>query len=264
MQRRQNFWPVFLIVLAIGILVSFLSFAGKLNFISSFLEKGTSAFQAAIFNTYQKLPFFSEGTKVKELEKQNLDFLSKVKDYDRLKKENQALSDQFAIARPKSLELMQSNIIGEPGFVPGISTPTVFILNRGEKDGVKKGSAVIYKENLIGIISQVKNNLSKVDLVTNPNFSITVKTEAGASGIFKGGEELTVDGITLSENVREGELVFTKGSVNEKGIGIMPDFIIGKIISVEKYPSALFQRARVESFIDFRKLSVVFVQMQIE
>ena len=119
--------------------------------------------------------------------------------------------------------------------------------------------AVVVKNNLVGIISQISPNLSKVDLVNNSSSSFTAKTQNGAVGIFKGGANLTLNNVLLSENLKTGELVLTKGDIDINGIGIPADLIVGKITSIEKNPSDLFQKAEVQTSIDFTKLTKVFV-----
>ncbi len=257
MKRRESFLPAFLVVIVLCVAILILSLSGNLKFFS-FLEKPTSAIQSFSYNFFQNLPFISESAKVKKLEEANLELLSRVADFEKLKRENAALSDQFQTSYPQSVKLLKAEIIGAPSFVPGISTPTFFILNIGAKDNVKKGSAVVVKDNLIGTIVQVSVNLSKVSLI-NSSLSFTAKTQNGAVGIVKGGGSLTLENVLLSENIIIGELVLTKGDVNQDGIGIPADLIVGKIKSVEKNPSDLFQKAEVESFVNFVNLSTVFV-----
>jgi rod shape-determining protein MreC len=264
MQNRRNFWPTFLVVLFLCIIILALSLSGKLNFLSSFLEKGTSAVQAVAFGVFQKLPFASQDPGVKKLEENNLDLLSQISSLERLKKENAALSDQFQTAYPKSSDLLRADIIGALAFVPGVSIPSVFILDRGSADGIQKGCAVVIKDNFVGVVSQVSANLSKINNLTNPSVSFTARTSGGAVGVMKGGNVLTLDNILLSENVKVGELVWTNGDVDSRGIGILPNLVVGKIISVEKNPSDLFQKAKVESFVNFVNLSSVFVYRQIK
>lgn len=265
MKRKENFWPAFLAVIFLCIVILVLSLSGNLKFLSSFLEKGTSAVQSVIFGAFQKMPFISESAKIKKLEETNLELLSRVAIFEKLKKENAALSDQFQTSYPQSIQLLQAQIIGALGFIPGVSVPNVFILNKGAKDNVKIGSAVVIKDNLVGVISQISTNLSKVVVVNNPLSSFTAKTQSGAVGIVKGGEEsLTLGSILLSENIMGGELVLTKGDINSDGVGIPPYLVVGKITSVEKNPSDLFQKAKVESFVNFINLSTVFVYVQIK
>jgi cell shape-determining protein MreC len=51
----------------------------------------------------------------------------------------------------------------------------------------------------------------------------------------------------------------TNGDITLSGSGFPPDLVVGKITSVEKKPSSLFQKAEVESFINFSKITAVFV-----
>lgn len=261
MKREEGFLPVFLVIFFLCILILALSLSGKLKFLS-FLEKPAIAVQSFSYNLFQKLPFISEDAKIKRLEDANLELLSRIADYEKLKKENSALLDQFQTAYPQSIQLLEAQIIGAPDFIPGVSTPNVLILDKGTKDNIRVGSAVVVKDNLVGVISQISTNLAKVNLVNNPSLSLTAKTQNGAIGVIKNEGSLVLDNILLSENVRTGELVLTKGDINSNGVGIPTDLVVGKIISVEKHPSNLFQKAKVESFINFVNLTSVFVYMQ--
>jgi rod shape-determining protein MreC len=259
MRKRESFLPAFFVVFFLCILILFLSLSGSLKSLSSFLEKGTSAVQSVTFKLFQRLPFMSEGVKVKDLEEKNLELLSRIATFDKLKKENAALSDQFQTSYPPSYKLLKANIIGTSTFIPGISVPNSFIIDKGLKDNLKVGSAVVVKDNLVGTISKVSANLSKVTAINNSSSSFTAKTQNGAVGVVKGGESIVLGNILLSENMSLGELVLTKGSINSNGIGIPPDLVVGKIIFVEKNPSDLFQKAKIESFVNFTKLATVFV-----
>jgi rod shape-determining protein MreC len=261
MKRKTGFLSTFLVVFFLCVLILVLSVSGKLNFISSFLGKGTSVISSATFNIFQKLPFASESKRVKELESEKLELASRVANLEKLKKENQALSDQFRVPYPQSAQLLETDIIGMSSFIPGVSVPNSFIIDKGSRDNLKVGLAIIIKNNLIGIISRVSSNIAEVKIVNNSSISFTAKTQNGVVGIIKGGDVLTLDGILLSENIKTGEIVLTKGDVNNDGIGIPPDLVVGKITSVEKNPSSLFQRAKVESFINFINLSTVFIFM---
>lgn len=263
MKRKEGFLPVFFLVFFLCLVILVLSFSGKLKFLSSFLEKGTSGVQAITSRVFNNLPFVSADSRIKKLQEENLELLSRVSGFDKLQKENQALSDQFKTSYPVSYKLLKADIIGSPGLISGISMPNNFILNKGSKDNIKIGQAVVIKSNLVGTITKVSVHLSKVDLINNSSLSFTAKTENGAFGVIKGGGgNLTLDNVLLSENIKLSELVLTKGDINTDGIGIPPDLVVGKIISVEKNPSDLFQKAKIESFVDFARLSAVFVYLE--
>jgi len=262
MKRKTGFLPAFFVVVFLGILILTLSLFGNLKPLSSFLEKGTSIIQSATFRIFQKLSFVSQDLKVKELGEENLNLLSKIADYERIKKENSALSDQFQTSYPSSVQLLKADIIGASSFIPGVSIPNKLFINKGLKDNLKIGMAVVIKNNLVGTVSKTSANLSEVETVNSPKFSFTAKTQNGVIGIIKGEGNLTLSNVLLSEKISSGELVLSKGNIDSSGIGIPPDLVIGKIISVEKKPSDLFQRASIESFVNFVNLSTVFVYMQ--
>jgi rod shape-determining protein MreC len=258
MRKRESFLPAFFVVLFLCILTLFLSLSGNLKSLSSFLEKGTSGIQSVTFKLIQKITF-SENKKIKELENERLELLSRVATFNKLKNENAALSDQFKTSYPPSDKLLKANIIGTSTFIPGVSVPNSFIIDKGSKDNLKVGSAVVVKDSLVGVILKVSSNISEVMVINNSSSSFTAKTQSGAIGIVKGGESIILGNILLSENLSLGELVLTKGSVNDDGVGIPSDLVVGKIIFVEKNPSDLFQQAKIESFVNFTKLSTVFV-----
>jgi rod shape-determining protein MreC len=259
MKRRESFLPAFFVVLFLCVLILFLSLSGSLKSLSSFLEKGTLEIQSVTFKIFQKLPFMSEGTRIKRIEEKNLELLSRVATFDKLKNENAALSDQFQTSYPQSYKLLKATVIGASTFIPGVTVPNNFIIDKGLKDNLKVGLAVVVMDNLIGVISKVSANLSEVMAINNSSSSFTAKTQNGAVGIVKGGESIILGSILLSENMNLGELVLTKGSINNDGIGIPPDLVVGKIIFVEKNPSDLFQQAKIEGFVNFAKLSTVFI-----
>jgi len=264
MRRKENFWPAFFVAIFLCIVILLLSLSGNLKFISPFFEKGVSGIQSTIFGLFQRLPFLSESAKVKKLEETNLQLLSQIISVDKLKKDNAALSDQFQTSYPQSIQLLKADVVGAPDFVPGVSIPDIYILNKGTADGVKEGSAIVIGNNLVGVVSKASVHLSEANLVNNSSVSFTAKTQGGAVGVIKNAGTITLDNILLLENVSVGELVLTKGDVNSDGIGVPRDLVVGKIISLEKNPSSLFQKAKVESFVNFGSLSAVFIYMPVK
>lgn len=199
---------------------------------------------------------------ISRLTRENIELRRKLTRLELLERENNALRDQFETQYPKSSTLTASRVIGMKSFVPGVSRPSRFILDRGLSDGVMTGQAVVFKDNLVGKIGAVERNLSEAMLVTDQKFSLTAKIlNRSAIGVVKGqgNDELMLDGVLLSETVEKGDVVLSKGDEALSGIGIPPDLIIGIVDSVEKKPSALFQTARVKPMLNFLPLDEVFV-----
>ncbi len=262
MQKKSNFLPVFFVFLVLSFLVFGLSRAGILNPVSSVLQKITAPFQSATHNVFNSISLLGENAKLKKLETENLRLTSMLSDQKKLERENSALSDQFQVSSPNSNSLLPANIVGAPSFIPGVSVPETFIIDKGIKDGVMVGAAVVYGNNLLGEITKSNDFLSEVSLVTNVSSSFTARASSSeALGVIKGqgGGEMILDNVLLSDNLKPSDLVLTNGDTNLNGTGYPPDLVAGKIMSVDKKASSLFQRAKVSSFINFSKITTVFV-----
>lgn len=203
-----------------------------------------------------------DASNISRLTLENIELRRKLTRLELLERENNALRDQFETQYPKSSNLTASRIVGMKSFIPGVSRPSRFILDRGSSDGVAIGQGVVFKDNLVGKIGAVERNLSEAVLVTDQKFSLTAKIlNRSAIGLVKGqgSDELMLDGVLLSETVKKGDVVLSKGDETLSGIGIPPDLTIGIVDSVEKKPSALFQTARVKPIVNFLLLDEVFV-----
>ncbi len=228
-------------------------FTSGLTFITSPIQK----------NTYS---LFSQSATQRDdesdLSKENRRLGILLLDQKKLQRENAALKDQFKTVAPHSTDLLPAVIIGAPGFVPGVSKPDMLIIQMGTKDGINGGEAVIVSDNLIGRISRVSASLAVVELLHNSSLPFLAKTlDSNATGVVSNENRngLTLGNVILSEELKRGDIVVTKGNINEKGVGYPADLIVGRIVDVEKKASALFQTAQIKSLIDVSKLSTVFV-----
>ena len=261
MQKKEKFFAVFFIFLLLSIIIIGLSFYGLLSGSQPFLEKTISFLPKTVYAVFQGLPLVFEKEEIKRLKDKNLELASKLADQEKLRKENTALLSQFQTQYPSSDNLLPARIVGAPGFIPGITTASELILDKGDRDKVEAGQSVVFKNNLVGKVTRTSYYLSKVDLVTNPSVTFPVEAQNGAVGIVKGGgrDKMTLDNVLPSEDLKIGDLVLTKGDVDVSGAGFPPNLIVGEIRSIEKIPTAIFQKAEVISLVDFNKLSIVFV-----
>jgi len=260
--QKRNFVSYFLIFLALSLIIFGASKIGLLKPLDSLGKGILSPFQALTYGAFAKITDFGSNSQVKALQAQNLKLTKKLVDQNKLIADNKALRDQFQIQNPKSTSLIEADVIGAPVFIPGISVPETLILNRGENDGVKAGQAVIYEANLIGKVAEASAFSSSVILVSNASLSFTAKSlETQSQGVVKGqgGGEMILDNVLLTDSLQKQDTVLTKGDVNAEGSGFPPDLVVGKIVSISKNPSDLFQKADVKSLIDFSKLTKVFV-----
>lgn len=128
----------------------------------------------------------------------------------------------------------------------------------GKQSGVKPGSAVLYKNTLLGLVDQVEDKQSSVLLLSKLNdFYILAETEMGTKGIIKGnGREILLTEVTNDQQLEIGQLVFTSSQLNiEKGL------LIGRIARVIDGNQALaVKTAVVEQLVNFYEASLVEVK----
>lgn len=267
MRKRGNLFLTFILFLFLS--AAFILFANTriIRTIQDTLLLAATPFQVLGGRLSYSLSESFYPKKVEELEKDRSELVKKLVDQTNLLRENKALKDQFETQEVKSENLLAANIVGAPEFIPGVSAPSQLIIDKGRDQNVHKGEAVIYKNHIIGIISKVSSRISVVNLVYNKSITFTAKTipldpkRESAVGVVKGmgDQQIVLDNVILSETIKKSDLVVTSGSINEKKEGLPPNLIVGKIVSIEKKPSALFQIAQVKSFLDPIRLSTVFV-----
>jgi rod shape-determining protein MreC len=260
--QKRSFVSYFLVFFILSLLIVGISKVGFLNPLESFFKDIFSPIQSLTYGTFTKITGFGQNSEIKLLKAQNLVLTQKLVDQNKLAGDNKALRDQFQTTSPKSSNLVPADIIGAPGFISGFSVPETLILNKGTNDGVRLGDAVVYQSNLVGKVTQVTANLANVILLTNSSSLFTAKTlDTRAQGVAKGqgGGEMILDNVLLSDNLKKGDLVLTNGDIDMQTSGFPPDLTVGRITSVSKNPSDLFQKAEVGSLLDFSKLEKVFV-----
>ena len=127
------------------------------------------------------------------------------------------------------------------------------IIDKGSTDKIKEGDSIVYKDNLLGKVGKTSPHFSIVYLLNHKGISFTATTtKTEASGIVKGVGDagIILDNTLLSDKLDQGDTVVTKDQ---------PILVVGKIISVNKKASNLFQSADIKSLVDTQKLKMVFV-----
>lgn len=201
---------------------------------------------------------------------EDLERLAKIQkdqaDSSLLRDEIAALRDQFQSGNPSSQTLLPARVVAASAFVPGISQPSVLLIDKGKEDGVSVGQAVVLSGNLIGKVNKTSLHLSEVLLVTNEQFSLPARTaRSRALGVVRGrGGTVAFEQVLLSDELLSSDLVVTLGEGSVEQLFIPNDIVVGSIVSVDKRPSSLFQSALIKSSLHFAKLSTVFVFMGVE
>jgi rod shape-determining protein MreC len=134
-------------------------------------------------------------------------------------------------------------------------------LNKGEKDGVRKGMAVISPEGVVGQILKTAPNHSIVLLITDYNSAVDAlvqRTRAKAIVEGKGGNICQLKYLLRSEEVAMGDTVVTSGLSGNFPKGL----VIGEIRKVEKEGQGSFQYAELFPSVNLTKLEEVLVIME--
>tara|TARA_Y100001970_G_scaffold245322_1_gene312252 strand:+ start:10696 stop:11478 length:783 start_codon:yes stop_codon:yes gene_type:complete len=170
--------------------------------------------------------------------------------------ENKKLRDMLNLKDSfKNLTLLPANII-ESNYFSSIESR---IINVGIEDGIKKDLPVIdIYGNLIGKIIETTNHSSKVQLITDNNFSVSVKVGTNISiGQFRPTyyQFGVLDGIIKSLDIDDGDIVFTSG-VSEI---YPPDIPLAKVKTQARKKNKLFQEVGVSLLTDIDNLYYVFI-----
>ncbi len=133
-------------------------------------------------------------------------------------------------------------------------------IDRGSNDKVKKNQAVVFKDNLIGQVTETSEKGANVKLLTDPDSKISAFSQ-GLSGKAKGvvtgqfGQEMLFDKILHEEKIQAGDLVYTEGLENFLPRGL----VLGKVTRVEEKENEVFKKAILAPIFDIRDLELVFI-----
>ncbi|NOX20540.1 MAG: rod shape-determining protein MreC [Nitrospirae bacterium] len=215
------------------------------------IEKNLNSLRTKIigtFRSYKKLK--EENLKLKK-ENQKLKLMltqleemllekERVKELDRLRKQ---YSRVVTVARVISM---------------GISPwPKMMIIDKGSKQGIKKDMAVVSVDGLVGKVFQVMKSYSKVLILTDVNFSTSVRIkESRTEGVLSGtGTGVCVlKYIPKDEEIKEGMTIITSGLD-----GLFPKGIPVGVISRIEGTDELFYSIKVSPFVRLNKLEEVMV-----
>jgi rod shape-determining protein MreC len=132
------------------------------------------------------------------------------------------------------------------------------LIDRGTRDGVTRGMAVVAPEGIVGRVISVSGGYAKILLANDRNSAIDALVQRSrARGIFvgAGGGMCDLKYVPRGEEVRSGDLVISSGlgSVFPKGLPL------GVVEEVANERPAVFQAVQVRPTVDFDSLEEVMV-----
>lgn len=269
----KNKLAVTIIVLSVSFLV-LIGYSVKREKVS-FVENGVGV----TLNSVQKV-VYSVGANIKEfgsfiihfseikkeneqLKARNDELETKALEYDALKSENERLSENLKFKDERSeYDYLGCRIIGNAGgnYLDG------FTIDRGIKDGVKKGMVAVTSKGLVGQVTAVASNWAIVQSLSNENIAVSgmvnsQETSGNDSGMVRGYKDsenrllAKLYYLPLDSKVKKGDEILTSGlgGLYPKGIRI------GKVLDIEEDKGKIMKNAVIEPYVEFNKLQEVML-----
>jgi len=211
-------------------------------------------------------------------------FASAISQIDRLRDDNSRLQTENDRLTLENVRLREQAIVGQQAerlqklrrTIPFDSVPAQVIardptgilhsivLGIGTDDGVKVGHVVLSDQGLVGRVSEVGTNYSKVLLVTDSSSVVSALVQGSrATGIVRGqfGDSLIMDWLLQTEPVKEGDVVITAGlGIGDELRSLYPKgLVIGTIAQIQTAEAAAYNRAIITPAVDLRRLEHVLV-----
>ncbi len=176
-----------------------------------------------------------------------------------LRTENERLRELLGSRRRVPLEVLVAELIG---VIPAPDRLEI-IIDKGRNAEVRVGQAVVDAAGLFGQVIAVDAYSARVLLLTDSQHAVPAQVNrTGQRGIVSGTgaiDRLTLDGIAVNADVREGDLVVSSGL----GGRFPPGYPIGRIDSVLIEPTSAFAQVSVRPAAQLdrsRHVLVIFAQ----
>ncbi len=186
--------------------------------------------------------------RILDLEQRYAESSALLGEMDSLKSENEALRNMMQAADTR----LTQRVITQP--ILSYGHP---LIAGGSQDGVQPGQLVFVSQTLVGLVTQVSQSQSEVELLFQERSqSLVAKTEQGVQGLIKGdGKRVLLTEIPVSAEVKVGDRVVTAGQA-----GVPGDIFIGRIASVQAEAQASAQTAVVEQIVSFYNTKIVEIR----
>lgn len=169
-----------------------------------------------------------------KLKKQLIEISLEQKSYTSLIDENKRLRELLGLKEYKKDIVTIGKVISK-GSNKYLKT---FWIDKGSNQGIKKDYPVITPKGLVGKVISVSSDYSEILLITDPNFSASVRIERNrAEGILSGkGNKCIIKYVPLEEEVLVGDRIITSGLD-----GLFPEGIIAGVVKSVNKKEGLFQ-----------------------
>lgn len=189
--------------------------------------------------------------KIFELESNNLILNLKLQKYKSLQEENSRLKKALNFHKENKIRLTGAEVIS---FDPS-NWRRIVVIDTGKNNGITKGLFAINEEGyLVGKITEVGDNYSKLTLINDPDFSLPVFVGDEELGLLKGG----LSGINILY-IEEGDKIKENDKVWCKILQSALPLYAGEVKQIKKDRNSLFWNVEVQPFTENAVLHRVFI-----
>lgn len=233
----------------------------------NFVTKITMPFQRLVYNISSNVrSFFSHFGDISELKQENQKLKNKVSQLEEkvqknniYKIENQRLRTMLGIKDTyKDFELVAANVVGKDSSTWFLS----ITLDKGTNDGLEMADTVITADGLVGHITDIGTDWSRVTTILDSQSTVAVVVERTEDlATIDGDIDLSADGfckmtyISKDSSITVGDIAKTSGlgGVYPKGINV------GKIVKIHPENKGISQYAEVQPSVNLNHIYEVFV-----
>ena len=222
------------------------------------MQKGITSAGTSIRN------FFSHFQNIRDLENKELQ-----ERIDNLLLENNSLSqNQTELERLRELYKLDKKYSDYDKVAASIISSgssnwfNTFVIDKGEKDGIKVNMNVIANSGLVGIVTDVGPNHAKVRSIIDDSSNVAAMFSRTSDfcilvGSQKQIEEGYINVININKDakIKDGDELVTSPTSSK----FLPGITIGYIKDIEVESSNLEKVAKLEPVVDFKHLREVFV-----
>lgn len=178
--------------------------------------------------------------------------------YAKYKTENEELKKLLGVEQEDpAKDKITCRVVG----VDPNNTFKVYILNKGEKDNIKKDMIVLSSEGLAGRIVEVGKNYSKFMAVTDDRTTIGVSIERTGEKLVLNGNNIShkntckIENIDLDTDVLEEDMIITSNVSMLYPEGLK----VGTVQKIKVSNDGLTKTATVNTFTNVNSLNYVYV-----
>lgn len=258
MKRVEISAPIrlFLFLVAASLVLMLVDQRGWLRFARGSLEQVLIPVEKVAYRIgswmsfpYESLRYLRTGNaKIADLERQVAQLTVEAVRVKSLEEENESMRKLLGVPFPKQWRFILTNIIGRRELIS---------IDAGEVQGVSVGDAVIWKDVLLGSVSEVSPQMSKVKRLDHSESRVSVYiSRSGAEGILVGrfGSQVVLSQVLQGDDIKEDDIVVTTGA-----FGAPRGLVVGRVSGIISDKTDVYKEAVVEMLMDLNDLQTVFI-----